>query len=207
MLSKKLFYSLIVLLLIPHITYGQNEKVIRPVRVEGVISTDKVRPGSRFHVAIIVDISEGWYINAHSPLEDYLIPTVLRFKDASGLKFSEIIYPDPVLKTFRFSGQKLAVYESKAIIGSRVSASEVLSKGELIIPGTLTYQACNNDMCLIPIEVEINIPVEIAGLEEPVHRINDELFSPLETIWAHAEKNGDKGLKDEAFTEFEEMKK
>lgn len=184
MLFEKLFPCLIVMFLIPHWAYGQGVQNINPIKVEGITSLDKAYPGSLFCVAVIVDVAEGWHINAHSPSEDNLIPTELRFESKSELKFSEIIYPAPILKAFGFTDQKLAVYEGKAIIGARVSVSGKLPAGELAIRGILSYQACNDQMCLIPRDVELNIPIEVVGLEQPVHRINDEFFSLLEERWA-----------------------
>ncbi len=80
---------------------------------------------------------------------------------------------------------------------------------ELIIRCKMTYQACSHEMCLIPKEVEVNIPVEVTGLEQPIHRINDEVFSTLEARWADAHYNlgksyEAKGLVDEAIMECEE---
>ena len=209
MLYKKLFLCWLITFLVPLFAYGQGAESINPVKVDEIISFDKLHPGSRFHVAVIIDVSDEWHINAHVPSEDYLIPTELRFEDESGLKFSEIIYPSPVLKAFSFSDQKLSVYEGRAIIGARASVSEQPPTKELIIRCQLIYQACSHEMCLIPKEVEVNIPVEVTGLEQPIHRINDEVFSTLEVRWANAHYNlgknyEAKGLIDEAIMECEE---
>ncbi|MFC1552025.1 protein-disulfide reductase DsbD domain-containing protein [Candidatus Latescibacterota bacterium] len=209
MFSKKLIYWLIIFNLIPPLAFGQAKVGNDLIKIKGITSLDKIHPGIRFQIAIIIDISEGWYLNAHCPFDETLISTDIRFENESGLTFSDIIYPDPIIKSFRFSDQKLAVYEGEVIIGSRVSVSKKFTAKELVISGRLTYQACNNDMCLIPIEVEINIPLEIAGLEQRVHRINDALFSPLEARWANVHYNRGKsyevkGLINEAILECEE---
>ena len=41
-------------------------------------------------------------------------------------------------------------------------------------------------MCLLPAEIEVNIPIKVAGSEQPVHSINRKVFSPLEARWADA---------------------
>jgi len=66
--SKKLFYCWILTFLVPLFAYGQWGESKNLVKAKGIISFDKVHPGGCFHVAVIVDITDGWHINAHKPI-------------------------------------------------------------------------------------------------------------------------------------------
>ena len=146
MSSKRLFSCWIVIFLIPLFAYGQGENHTSSVKVEGIISLDKVHPGGRFQVAILIAIPQGWHINAHVPSLDYLIPTGVRFEEKLGLSFGEVIYPPSVEKAFSFSDQKLAVYEGKVIIGGIVAVSKDFPTGKRILRGKFSYQACSNQV-------------------------------------------------------------
>ena len=206
--SKRLFFCWIVPFLIPLFAYGQGGDRI-DLKAEGIISLDKVHPGDRFQVAVIADIPDGWHINAHVPSSDYLIPTELRFEEESGLSFDEVIYPPRVEKTFSFSDRKLAVYGGKITIGGTVAISKDFPIGKRILRGRLSYQACSDQVCLFPAEVDVNIPIEVVGPEQPVHRINREVFSLLEVRRAEVHHKLGKryqgeGLLDKAIEECRE---
>ena len=209
MSSKRLFSCWIFTFLIPLLAYGQGGDRIDSAKAEGVISLDKVHPGGRFQVAILVAIPQGWHINAHVPSLDYLIPMELRFEKEPGLNFSEVIYPPPVEKAFSFSNQRLAVYGGRVIIGGIVAVSKDFSTGKRTLRGKFSYQACSDQLCLLPVEVDICIPIEVVRPEQPVHQINQEVFSRLEATRAEAHYNLGKryqkeGLLDKAIGECEE---
>ena len=62
------------------------------VHTEGVLSVDKVQPGSTFQIAIVMTFDEGWHANAN-PAGEGLIPTEVVLPEHPNLKFGEVIYP------------------------------------------------------------------------------------------------------------------
>ena len=59
----------------------------------------------------IVEITDGYHINAHVPDEVFLIPTVLTL-EADGVTFDDPTYPEPEAQTFPFSPDKpMLVYD------------------------------------------------------------------------------------------------
>ena len=59
---------------------------------KGYLSIDKVQPGSQFQIAIVVDITEGWHVNAN-PAGEGLIATEIIFPNTPHLTFGEAVYP------------------------------------------------------------------------------------------------------------------
>ena len=55
----------------------------------------------------------------------------------------------------------MALYEGRVVIRVLVAAAEELPPGELTLPGTLRYQACNDEVCLPPEEIPVTIPLQI----------------------------------------------
>ena len=133
----------------------------------------------------------------------------LKFEEKPGLNFSEVIYPPPEEKAFSFSNQRLAVYGGRVIIGGIVAVSKDFPTGKRILRGKFSYQACSNQVCVFPAEVDIDISIEVVGSDQPVHQINREVFSQLEATRAEAHYNLGKhyqkeSLLDKAIGECEE---
>lgn len=146
------------------------------VRVQAELSVDNVHAGSAFQVAVIADLVEGWHINAHEPTLEYLIPTELSVEPVEGLNFGKTLYPDPVRVRFEFADQEFAVYEGRVIIRFPVVVARGESLGQKEIKATLQFQACSDQICLAPASIDINIPIQIVGLDQPSQPINTDIF-------------------------------
>jgi len=109
---------------------------------------------------LIVDleIRPGWHINAHKPLQQYLIATVLRLKKAApGWHSGTVSYPRPVLKTLGFQSDRLALYEGQVRIAmdlQRVDPAVIAA----LIPVELQLQACDDSLCLPPEKLVLQVP-------------------------------------------------
>jgi tetratricopeptide (TPR) repeat protein len=95
------------------------------------------------------------------------------------------------------------------IIGGIVAVSKDFPTGKRILRGKFSYQACSNQVCVFPAEVDIDISVEVVGSDQPVHQINREIFSQLEAMRAEAhydlgKRYQEEGLLDKAIGECEE---
>ncbi|MFO7974617.1 MAG: protein-disulfide reductase DsbD family protein, partial [Candidatus Hydrogenedentota bacterium] len=112
--------------------------------------TTGATPGEAARLAVVIEIPEGWHINAHQPLDEYLIPTEVEFEPPQGFVFKGVVYPEPILASFSFSEEKLAVYEHRATIGIVIGVGENVAPGEYELTGTLRYQACNDTVCAPP---------------------------------------------------------
>ncbi|MGV6848470.1 MAG: DUF255 domain-containing protein [Marinibacterium sp.] len=94
-------------------------------------------------------ITDGWHINAHEPLDDYFIPTEVTFADPAGW---EVRYPPAVRKALEFNGDDLALYENRVdIVAQRPAASGAAQRI------TLTLQACNDEICLQPENLQFTL--------------------------------------------------
>ena len=102
---------------------------------------------SKDDIRLSLSIAEGWHINAHKPLSDFVVPTALVLE---GQDAPQVQYPDPVIKTLAFSGSELALLEgSFDIAATRTDGAEADGPMRAV----LTLQACNNEICLEPEEL------------------------------------------------------
>lgn len=174
-----LFRLILFTFLSPPLSFGQFNGEKEIVKVKGVVSLDKVPVGSEFQIAVIVEVSPTWHINAHKPLDDLYIPTELVLEPLEGVSFGEIFYPKPLVKTLSFSPEKMALYEGRVLLGLSAILDKEIPPGEKTIRANLTYQACNDEICLIPTEVEINISLQVVGYDESINRVHSEVFAAL----------------------------
>ena len=68
-------------------------------------------------VAVAVTLDAGWHVNAHEPLDPFLIPTVLEVASVEGIAVEGIVYPGPETLTTAFSAEPLAVYGGTFHVG------------------------------------------------------------------------------------------
>ena len=148
------------------------------VHTEGVLSVDKVQPGSTFQIAIVMTFDEGWHANAN-PAGEGLIPTEVVLPEYTNLKFGDVIYPKGDVLEIASIG-KAPVYHDRAVIGVQATLGQITQIQKVELPFELTYQACSDEQCLLPKTVSVNIPMEIVGTDQPVQPINEKIFSSLQ---------------------------
>ena len=107
-------------------------------------------------ITIRLEIAEGWHVNAHRPLQEYLIPTEVAL-DGDGFELVGLEYPEAETVTLGFQEEPLAVYQGSVLI-----------RGTIVVAGAgrpaiarlrLTIQACDDEQCLKPEDLVIELPV------------------------------------------------
>ena len=53
----------------------ENPEATDIITVHGVLSVDKVQPGSMFQIGLVINFAKDWHANANPSGADYLIPT------------------------------------------------------------------------------------------------------------------------------------
>jgi len=156
----------------PQIPSGRE--VVSP---SAYVSLEPVARGSSFQLAVVLKIRPGFHINARKPSADYLIPTDLRANLPAGFKSAgEISYPKGELRTFAFTKTPLNVYEDKVILRVPLSAQSDAPLGAQHVPLKLRYQACNNEVCLPPVTLDVDAPVTVAASAANSRPAHPELF-------------------------------
>ncbi len=148
------------------------------VHAEGLLSVDKVQPGSSFQIAIVMTFDEGWHANAN-PAKEGLIPTQVALPQLPNLEFGEVVYPKGDVLEIASIG-KAPVYHDRAVIGIQATLGAGAPTRNVELPFKLTYQACRDEQCLLPKTVDVNIPMQIVGTDQAVQLINEEIFANLQ---------------------------
>lgn len=146
------------------------------VQVKVFASHARIHPGESFQAAVVATVKEGFHINSHKPLDKLLMPTVVKFDEKKNIAFGHVRYPEPELKSFSFSADKLSVYEGRIVMSAQGKLSEDISLGDTKASGLLAYQACNDQSCFMPGTVKFEIPLKIVSAGEPIKLINKDIF-------------------------------
>ena len=144
------------------------------VQVEALASQEKVRPGDRFHVAVVVTPQPPFHINSHTPLDSDYVATVVDF-EADGVTVESILYPPGVQQGE--GAYRLDLYVDRTVIVATLTAPEALTGPTLTIRGKLTYQACKDLQCLPPAAEPVALSLPVAGVGETVAATHAELFA------------------------------
>jgi len=110
---------------------------------------------------IQVKVQSGYHINANPPTYPYLKATEVELKPSAGLSVGFITYPNSIVKKFPFAENPVAIYEGQIQLKVLLKATPSASKGTSNLPGKLKVQACDDQVCYPPGEIELTIPVTV----------------------------------------------
>lgn len=141
------------------------------------VSLAPVPRGREFEIAVVARITKGFHVNAHAPSLEYLIPTKVAAELPSGIAQISDSYPAGVMRGFKFSSEKLRVYEGSFTVKMKLKAADDAPLGALKLPLTISYQACNEEACLPPAKVTTSAELEIASASTPARAIHTDIFA------------------------------
>lgn len=126
--------------------------------------TIRVSRSTDHQLTMMMQIKPGWHINAHQPIQKYLIPTTISLPSD---ELSHIIYPPESLKKLNFGHEPLALYENQLEITATLPAAFI---NKPIIKIQTQLQACNDQHCLAPETLDINVqrPGSMIRHEKPL---------------------------------------
>ncbi len=157
------------------------------VSVDVLLSQDRVHRGGEVKFVLITEIKEGWHINANQVDSEFVIPTEIFIDTLEGMTASSSIFPKFERKQFPFSEDALPVFEGRINIITPLTFADDLPVGEVIVSGSIYYQACDDRMCLPPIEIPWNFNIDVVNAREAVTEINQDLFHDKKTVEENTE--------------------
>ncbi|MGQ0735108.1 MAG: protein-disulfide reductase DsbD domain-containing protein [Acidobacteriota bacterium] len=140
--------------------FGQSG---RPrAEVTPIVVSRELRAGATAELRLAVKLPAGIHVQANQPRDPSLIPTVLTVTAPAGATVEAITYPEPDELRQKNRGEPLVVLGPEFFITVRVRLAAGMASSELVIPGVLRYQACDDALCYPPARAttEWLLPVE-----------------------------------------------
>jgi len=120
------------------------------IRATATLNNDLNNDEEDMWLSVKVDIKEGWHINAHKPLQNNLMPTLLIINENDeDWTLGEVRYPEPQIRRLGFQQAELALYEGTIELKARLMHKNFPPEKNVVI-SQLKLQACNNNLCLPP---------------------------------------------------------
>ena len=140
-----------------------------------VLEQTGVLPGTSFRAALVLELEDGWHINAHEPLQEHLVGTELELEEGDRYVLMGASYPDPIEIEPEFSEEPLAVYEGQVWIHARVKVLPTAEEGNAPLRLTLAAQPCDDTSCARPERHTLELPMRIME-DAPEQRRHEEIF-------------------------------
>ena len=151
------------LLLVPASFFAATVPQSAPnISVNGSLAASKIARGRTVQGTIVMDIPSGYHANSNRPLERFLIPTQLQVEAPQGIRVGPILYPRALLRSLKFSKNKVSVFEGRTTIRFSVTVPRDFKGSSAELKARLRFQACNDDTCFPPQtrEVKMRLGVE-----------------------------------------------
>jgi thioredoxin:protein disulfide reductase len=155
---------LLILLLFGHSpVFAMAAKPVVTVKI--IKPTEPLIPGKPAKLTVEFDIASPYHINSDRPLDEFLHPTKVKFDSMPGVQFGKVAFPQAEMR--KLLSMNLAVFEGsmKAVVDITPSAD--LKEKEIDVRGMVHYQACNDSVCLSPMDAPIHIKLPV-DLSKPV---------------------------------------
>ena len=128
------------------------------------VEQQEIQPGQTVTLILGVELRADLHVQSDDPRDPFVIPTLLTFTLPDGVTVEEITYPESTDFLLAGAEEPLAVFEHEFTIEARLALDADVSPGEIVVPGSLLYQACDDRVCFPPATgaVEWRIDVEPA---------------------------------------------
>lgn len=118
-------------------------------------------PGTTAALVLTVDVLEGWYIQDREPTLPQLVPTRVVVEGAAGISPGGVQYPPPERKWFSFARRELRVYAGELEFIVPLVVAPDAEPGMRTVRVLLTYQACSDQVCRLPVTEELLVRVRV----------------------------------------------
>ena len=131
------------------------------VKVAFALDRARLAPGEPALLTVSLEIAEGWHVNAN-PAAAGLVPTTVTVNPGRlALRQVDVEYPPSRALPFPSLAETLEVWEGRVEVVSRLAAEEDAPAANGALRAAVRYQACDDEVCLLPVEVVGRVAVAI----------------------------------------------
>lgn len=156
-MNKKIFFGLFFALALFFVGNTNAQTV------NGSIPGGVITRGKSARATVILDIPSGLHTNSNRPSGDNLIATRVRVTSPNA-KIGPISYPRGKNKKFGFQDENdkpLNVYEGRVSFRFNVTVPANYKGSTVRVNVTVSYQACNDEVCFAPKKQEITLTARV----------------------------------------------
>ena len=129
------------------------------MKIKAFLSEYAVVPGNRFSMVLDIEIPENMHLYA-TGAEGY-IPVSLKIDPSPDLAIQDPVYPQPEIMYLDVIKERVPVYKGRVRIIRDVILSPQSRATDLVLSGSLHYQACDESFCYLPAQVPLKFELEV----------------------------------------------
>jgi len=134
-----------------------------PLTVDVAPPGEPVAAGESFELEVAMGIDEGWHTyGLNEELDVPLVPMSVAVEQAGGLEAGEVERPQAKRKVDPVLGQKLETYSGRQVFRVSFEVPADASPGRRSIRLKARFQACDDQRCLPPETLTLDVPVTVA---------------------------------------------
>ncbi|MGE0705074.1 MAG: protein-disulfide reductase DsbD domain-containing protein, partial [Vicinamibacterales bacterium] len=183
-MHRQLTAAALLLLALPVCALAQ----LRPPRAEvaALVERDGVEPGGTARVALSALLPEGLHANSNEPRDPLLIAMELTPEPPAGVTVEEIVFPEAT--DLRQNGVEtpLSVFEREFVVGASLRIDPSVAPGEITVPVTFRYQACDETQCYFPVNESLTWKLRVVPPGTAVASRHAAVFGAV--AWGTGEK-------------------
>lgn len=146
------------------------------LQAELLSSADSLAQGGTYPMAVRLSIAKGMHINSNQPGDPNLIPTRLELIAADSLSWGAPKFPPAHGIKLGFSDKKLLVFDGQVLVQADLKVGPRAKLGSHTISARISYQGCNNDMCMMPETQEVALTVEVVAAGKKGKPLHGDVF-------------------------------
>lgn len=131
------------------------------VSVVSEVFPPRILPGGSGKLMLTLIIAPGWHINAFGKSGEDVLPTEFGWTPPPGITVTNTEYPRGEPVRVSFQKEQLIAYQDEVQIVVDFRVGDTVRPGTILLSGEVTVQACSEDLCLMPSDLEVSVPVEI----------------------------------------------
>jgi thiol:disulfide interchange protein DsbD len=147
------------------------------VRITPALPKSGFTPGETFQAALILDILDGYHLNAHGIKDPNLIRTELEIPAGGTVSWPFIRYPeDQAAPGVEVPGLVDEQYVGRIVLRLVGRLPREAVPGPLPVKMSLYFQACTDLVCLVPYNQRFELEIPVVAPGTAVKTLHPEIF-------------------------------
>jgi len=127
--------------------------------VNASVSQNAVRPGNRISIFLDIDLPDKMHL--YAPGAEGYKAVSLNIQEDPMLKIHDSEYPEAKMMYLEVIKEQVPIYDHKVRISRDVTLSPGYRAANFTISGEFSYQACDDKICYLPVQVPLKFELEM----------------------------------------------
>ena len=147
------------------------------VKARVYLPVDRLSAGASTRFAVVLEVENGWHINANPAGPKFAIPTTVAVKAKHGTQAAGgVDFPKGGELAVEYLDEPLKVYEGRVVLFGTLAVPPAAARQIEEVTVEVRFQACNDQQCLPPKTAKLTGKIPVAPAGEKVKAINEDLF-------------------------------